>query len=598
MSPPEGSQALEIARNIFLSTTTRNKVHVVSLAVGSDHYYFVDAMSKTLTDHYRASGKEPVVKFIFPSTGIVQTFTPSIGLTKPDSLRSSRLSDILLRASEEGHMVVLGPLTSITETTVQLASEAHKLFTNTYSSLVFTTTDTNGVNKLVSASGALPYRYLGNTADYEWAIKNVLGDKVNPDSITRLLKSSGGLPVSLLETVIRDAIRAGKHDMTTIIDTILKRSQDYYSSIGVTFDLPKKTMDDVAGMDWAKSFLYMNVIYPFLESNLRDYREVARGILLAGPPGTGKTWIAESLAGHLKIPLVKLRASDLFSPFVGESERKAQQVVDSLRRLTSRGSWAMLFIDEIDAIFLHRDATMATDSGVTLRVINTLLSATGTIDVNSPFNRVIIVGTTNRPHGLDPAILRSGRLSNVMVMWYPTIETVAEVMVYHLNQRRRLVEAEGVESFTVEVPEPNELVKMLRDQGFDGAHIVPAVVADSVADAFRAIDLGVKRGATDPMEFARQYLISLGEDPALRSSFTQVLSEAIRSRTLTKELVIETLRYRIKVDPTLRHMSSKEEMGITTPLIDQYKQVISILAENPSVKTIVDPALKQHVYYE
>jgi transitional endoplasmic reticulum ATPase len=143
------------------------------------------------------------------------------------------------------------------------------------------------------------------------------------------------------------------------------------------------------------------------ESARRFGVEPPTGLLLAGPPGTGKTTIAKVLAAQAHSSFYAISGADVTSKWVGESERNIRQLFERARE--NRPS--IIFIDEIDAIAGRRGELQAHDSQV-----NQLLAE---IDGVTGQRGVFIVGATNRPDQLDPALLRGGRLSRTIVLGLP-----------------------------------------------------------------------------------------------------------------------------------------------------------------------------------
>jgi transitional endoplasmic reticulum ATPase len=146
------------------------------------------------------------------------------------------------------------------------------------------------------------------------------------------------------------------------------------------------------------------------EAAVRFGVEPPTGLLLAGPPGTGKTSVAKVLAAQAKSSFYPISGADVISKWVGESERNIRQLFERAR--ANRPS--IVFIDEIDAIAAARGQVETHDSHV-----NQLLSE---IDGVSGQRGVFVVGATNRPDQLDPALLRGGRLSRTIVLGLPNEE--------------------------------------------------------------------------------------------------------------------------------------------------------------------------------
>jgi transitional endoplasmic reticulum ATPase len=146
------------------------------------------------------------------------------------------------------------------------------------------------------------------------------------------------------------------------------------------------------------------------EAAVRFGVEPPTGLLLAGPPGTGKTSVAKVLAAQAKSSFYPISGADVISKWVGESERNIRQLFERAR--ANRPS--IVFIDEIDAVAGSRGQVETHDSHV-----NQLLSE---IDGVSGQRGVFVIGATNRPDQLDPALLRGGRLSRTIVLGLPDEE--------------------------------------------------------------------------------------------------------------------------------------------------------------------------------
>jgi transitional endoplasmic reticulum ATPase len=156
------------------------------------------------------------------------------------------------------------------------------------------------------------------------------------------------------------------------------------------------------------------------ESTRRLGVEPPSGLLLAGPPGTGKTTIAKVLAAQARCSFYPLSGADVISKWVGESERNIRQVFERARE--NRPS--IIFIDEIDAIAGRRGESL----GVHDSHVNQLLAE---IDGVTGQRGVFIIGATNRPDQLDPALLRGGRLSRTIVLGLPDEQARLAVLRLH-----------------------------------------------------------------------------------------------------------------------------------------------------------------------
>jgi len=162
---------------------------------------------------------------------------------------------------------------------------------------------------------------------------------------------------------------------------------------------------------------------------------IPRGIILAGLPGTGKTVFAKALAKELGIPMVQLDPSDFLRGIVGETERRVKQITSIIESLSP----IVVFIDEIDQLFMSREKMAITDSGVSMRLINSLLSYLG-----SQERQAFIIGTTNFITNLDSAFLRPGRVDEVLIVPLPDSEARKEIIQVHTSVIRKIPLASDV----------------------------------------------------------------------------------------------------------------------------------------------------------
>ncbi|WP_103351241.1 AAA family ATPase [Amycolatopsis sp. CA-128772] len=163
------------------------------------------------------------------------------------------------------------------------------------------------------------------------------------------------------------------------------------------------TLDDVGNMVDVKQSLTEAVLWPlrYPDSFARLGVEPPRGVLLYGPPGGGKTFLVRALAGTGALNVFAVKGAELMDKWVGESERAVRE----LFRRAAEAAPALIFLDEIDALAPRRG--QSSDSGVADRVVAALLTE---LDGVEPMREVVVLGATNRPELVDPALLRPGRL--------------------------------------------------------------------------------------------------------------------------------------------------------------------------------------------
>ncbi len=192
--------------------------------------------------------------------------------------------------------------------------------------------------------------------------------------------------------------------------------------------LQKVTFEMVGGLHDVKADVKESMIIPLMRKDVTSQfgLEPPKGILLFGPPGCGKTMTMKALASELGVEMISVKCSDVMSKWYGESEGK---IAELLRTARERAP-CIVFMDEIDAIAKRRDMYSADD--VTPRLLSILLSEMDGLDKSSG---VIIVGSTNKPDMIDPALMRPGRLDKIIYVPPPDFEERKEIVAVHLSGR-------------------------------------------------------------------------------------------------------------------------------------------------------------------
>lgn len=194
------------------------------------------------------------------------------------------------------------------------------------------------------------------------------------------------------------------------------------SSEGIRFS-------DVAGEDEAKENL--SEIVDYLH-NPAKYKEIGasmpKGILLVGPPGTGKTMLAKAVAGESNVPFFSMSGSEFVEMFVGMG---ASKVRDLFRQAKEKAP-CIVFIDEIDAIGQKRDGRVG-GNDEREQTLNQLLTEMDGFETN---NGVIILAATNRPESLDPALTRPGRFDRRVPVELPDLKGREEILKVHAKKVR------------------------------------------------------------------------------------------------------------------------------------------------------------------
>ncbi|GAA1310503.1 AAA family ATPase [Pseudonocardia xinjiangensis] len=181
------------------------------------------------------------------------------------------------------------------------------------------------------------------------------------------------------------------------------------------------SLDQVGDMVEVKQALTEAVLWPlqYPDSFARLGVAAPRGVLVYGPPGGGKTFLLRALAGTGQLNVFAVKGAELLDKYVGESERAVRE----LFRKAADAAPALVFLDEVDALAPRRG--QSSDSGVADRVVAALLTE---LDGAEPLRDVIVVGATNRPELIDPALLRPGRLERLVYVPPPDAAARAEIL--------------------------------------------------------------------------------------------------------------------------------------------------------------------------
>ncbi|MGW4296490.1 AAA family ATPase [Micromonospora chersina] len=188
-----------------------------------------------------------------------------------------------------------------------------------------------------------------------------------------------------------------------------------------TLELATVTLDDVGGLHEVKQTLTESVLWPltYPDTFARLGVTPPRGVLLYGPPGCGKTYLVTALAGSGRANVLSVKGAELLSKWVGESERAVRE----LFRRAREAAPTLVFLDEVDALAPVRG--QATDGGTTDRVVAALLTE---LDGVEALRNVVVVGATNRPELVDPALLRPGRLERLVYVPPPDGPARGEIL--------------------------------------------------------------------------------------------------------------------------------------------------------------------------
>jgi SpoVK/Ycf46/Vps4 family AAA+-type ATPase len=201
---------------------------------------------------------------------------------------------------------------------------------------------------------------------------------------------------------------------------------------------PSLRFDDVAGLEDVKENIRLKILYPFQHPELAEKFaiESGGGILLFGPPGTGKTMLAKATAGEIDATFFRISAADILSKWVGEAEQNVKKLFDA----AGKEPRAIIFIDEIESLVpARRDE----GSSVMQRVVPQILQGMEGFDKNRKqigtkkigTGAILFLGATNLPWQLDPAVLRPGRFDEKIYVPLPDLPARLRMLEMYLRNR-------------------------------------------------------------------------------------------------------------------------------------------------------------------
>ena len=223
-----------------------------------------------------------------------------------------------------------------------------------------------------------------------------------------------------IPTEILDALSVELRDF----DNALKRVQPS-AMREVMVEAPQIRWDDIGGLDQASDRLREGVELPLKhpEAFRRLGIRPAKGFLLYGPPGTGKTLLAKAAARESEANFIATKSSDLLSKWYGESEQQIARLFNRARQVAP----TIIFIDELDSLVPARGGGLG-EPQVTERVVNTILAE---MDGLEELQNVVVIGATNRPTLIDPALLRPGRFDELIYVGVPDAAGRRRILAIH-----------------------------------------------------------------------------------------------------------------------------------------------------------------------
>ncbi|MGB7408317.1 MAG: CDC48 family AAA ATPase [Pontixanthobacter sp.] len=270
-----------------------------------------------------------------------------------------------------------------------------------------------------------------------------LGDKVN---LVELAKTTHGFVGADIAALAREAaIDAVRRIMPKIdldertvpqevLDELCVTREDFLSALRrvqpsamreVMVQMPNTRWEDLGGVGDAIEKLQEGIELPLRNPQAFERLGIraAKGFLLYGPPGTGKTLLAKAVAKEAEANFISMKSSDLLSKWYGESEQQIARMFQRARAVAP----CVIFIDEIDSLVPARGSSQG-EPEVTGRVVNTILAE---MDGLEELQSVIVIGATNRPTLVDPALLRPGRFDELVYVGTPDMAGRQQILGIH-----------------------------------------------------------------------------------------------------------------------------------------------------------------------
>jgi len=382
------------------------------------------------------SGKAALVEAVARAVGATVTtlWAPTLAALETNAA-ATQLVDALTRATREAPAVVLvvdvetiapregaGPLSTV------LLTALRDVVADGRAAVVCTTAHPERVDPALRAPGTLDHELAIPLPDraqrrrlLEVATHSVpLDEDVAFDELAG--RTPGFVAADVLALVREAGLRAAARQRDSDAPTIAAADFDAALQVvratsmeGSQLDIATMTLDDVGDMVEVKAALTEAVLWPLQYPDTFDRLGVAppRGLLLYGPPGCGKTFLVKAIAGSGQANVLSVKGAELLSKWVGESERAVRE----LFRRARESAPAIVFLDEVDALAPVRG--QSSDGGTTDRVVAALLTE---LDGVESLRDVVVIGATNRPDLIDPALLRPGRLERLVYAPPPDAE--------------------------------------------------------------------------------------------------------------------------------------------------------------------------------
>ncbi|QRG36070.1 hypothetical protein FDK38_000397 [Candidozyma auris] len=298
------------------------------------------------------------------------------------------------------------------------------------------------LKSLVTAAGVVAIKRIFESLSEIEEESATRSDTVDMDVDTHTASSSTAIPTALAN--LKFSKKSEAEQLSTIQRFLLKHpdplSDEQLAPLRISFSdfkealpniqptakregfatIPDVTWRNVGALNRIRMELHMCIVQPIKKPEL--YQKVGisapAGVLMWGPPGCGKTLLAKAVANESRANFISVKGPELLNKYVGESERAVRQVFQRARASVP----CIIFFDELDALVPRRTSTLSESSS---RVVNTLLTE---LDGLNDRKGIFVVGATNRPDMIDPAMLRPGRLDKTLYIELPSADERFDIL--------------------------------------------------------------------------------------------------------------------------------------------------------------------------
>lgn len=384
-------------------------------------------------------GKATLARAVCASRTLVELDGPEVGATTPDS-RLNAIREAVSRIRQSGGVLLISDIDALLPATAEpvatlILAELRSAVATSGVAFIATTAHPDRIDVRLRTP-ELCDRELGlslpDAATRKSLLEVLLAKVPSQDlQLDEIAARTPGFVVTDLAALVREAaLRAaarasekasapalGQEDLVGALSVIrpLSRSSTEEVAVGSI------TLEDVGDMVATKQALTEAVLWPLQHPDTFERLGVdpPRGVLLYGPPGCGKTFVVRALASSGRLSVHAVKGAELMDKWVGASE----QAVRELFRRARDSAPSLVFLDEVDALAPRRGQSF--DSGVTDRVVAALLTE---LDGVEPLRDVVVLGATNRPELIDPALLRPGRMERLVFVEPPDAQARKDIL--------------------------------------------------------------------------------------------------------------------------------------------------------------------------